>query len=517
MNVGSWSELSSKLSPNAIKNLALFDTTLRDGAQTRGLNLSLDDKLSISKKLSDFGMNYIEGGWPTSNPRDMEYFREVKSLGLKCKIAAFGMTSRNPPNDELISGLVKTEADTIAVFGKAWDLHVRDVLKITNDENLSMIADTIDYLKSHGFEVVFDAEHYLDGHKNNPDYALETLKAAKAADCIVIADTNGGALPWEVDDAFVKAKEVVKNDLGIHAHNDSGFAVMNTLVALANGANHVQGTMNGLGERCGNADWMELLPTLGLKLGIETGVDMKGLKKLSRYIERMTGFSVPRNKPFVGLNAFSHKGGVHIDAMLKNPRTYEHMNPEEIGNSRVYSMSEQVGRSGVVDAAKRHGYALDKESDEVKKLTEMVKERQGATDAEMFLMITKLVDNKKEPFNLLGYETEVSSTGNAKSEVKIVIGDETVHEISEGVGPVHAMDLAMRKALGKKFEMGPVALSNFRVRIVNQEKATAAQVEVFIEFRANGDAWSVSGVSDDIIKASEEALIKGYKYYLLKR
>jgi len=516
VNVGSLSEFGNTLRPESVGKLILYDTTLRDGAQTNGLTMSLRDKLSISRKLSEFGMHYIEGGWPSSSPRDMQYFTDVKALGLRSRVAAFGMTSRSPEKDERISDLLKTGADAVTVFGKSWDLHVRDVLGVSNDENLSMVGATVDYLKSHGLEVIFDAEHFMDGYKENPAYAVDVLKAASGADVIVIADTNGGAMPWEVSAAMGEVRRAVKRTLGIHAHNDTGMAVMNTLAAVAGGATHVQGTMNGLGERCGNLDWCEFLPLASVKLGLDAGVDVRELKKVSRYVERMTGFSVPSNKPFVGESAFSHKGGVHIDAMIKNPRAYEHMSPDEVGNMTRFSLSEQVGRAGIVDAARRHGYALDKESPEAKALAGMVKEKQVVTDAEMFLMLAELVGGKREPFGSLAYETKVSSDGTAKSEIKMTVDGEVIHEISEGVGPVHAMDLAMRKALSKKFSVDALSLTNFRVRIVNQEKATAAAVEVFIEFRANGDSWSTSGVSDDIIKASEEALIKGYRYYLLK-
>jgi 2-isopropylmalate synthase len=502
-----------------ISNLVLYDTTLRDGAQTRGLSMSLADKLSISKKLSSFGVHYIEGGWPSSNQRDMEYFEKVKGLSLSAKTAAFGMTAKDPAKDPQVAGLLKAGADVVTVFGKGWELHVKDVLKISNDENLRMISSTVEYLKAHGLTVFFDAEHFFDGYKANPSYALAVMEAASAsgADALVMCDSNGGALPWEVAAAVTAVREKLKiKELGIHAHNDTGMAVMNALAAVSCGARQVQGTVNGLGERCGNTDWCEFLPLLGIKLGVKLPVDMKGLYALSRYVERMTGFSLAANKPFIGENAFSHKGGVHIDAMLKNPRAYEHMSPDEVGNATRFSLSEQVGRSGVTEAAGRFGYHIAKGSPEATRLTDMVKENQATTEAEFFLMLEDAAGGKRHPFELLSYETEVSSDGRAKTEVKMKVGGEVLHEISEGVGPVHAMDLAIRKALGKKFSVEGLRLTNYRVRIVNQEKATAASVEVFIEFRTDSETWSASGVSDDIIKASEEALLKGYRYYLLK-
>jgi 2-isopropylmalate synthase len=345
---------------------------------------------------------------------------------------------------------------------------------------------------------------------------MATLRAASSADVLVLCDTNGGTMPWEVDAITKEVARKVSKPFGIHAHNDSGFALMNSLIALKNGATHVQGTMNGLGERCGNLDWCEFLPVVSVKMGLKTGVDIVRLSEFSTYVQRLTGISLPKNKPFVGESAFSHKGGVHIDAMIKNPRSYEHMEPEAVGNKRLFVLSEQAGRAAIVESARRHGYMLGKDDPVVLELMESMKEKQKFTDAELFLMLAKKVGKKKPPFELLEYETEVRSSGNAKTEMKVKIGKETLHEIAEGVGPVHSLDMALRKALENFYDMKKVHLSNYRVRIINQEKATAAKVEVFIEFRANGDSWSASDVSDDVIKASENALVKGYKYYLLK-
>jgi 2-isopropylmalate synthase len=499
-------------------DLVLYDTTLRDGAQTPGVTFSLEDKLAIAEKLSDFGLDFIEGGWPSSNPRDMQFFKEVKSFGLKARIAAFGMTSKNPAKDNNIETLLKTEADVLTIFGKSWDLHVKEVLKISLEENLEMIAKTTEFLKSHGYRVFFDLEHFFDGYKSNPDYALKTLNTALAsdADAVILCDTNGGFLPFEIEPIVKKVKEIVNKPLGFHGHNDSGMALSNSLTALRNGFTHVQGTVNGLGERCGNLDWCEFLPVAKLKMEVKLKMNLQQLSSLSKYIERMTGFSVAKNKPFVGENAFSHKGGIHIDAVIKNPLAYEHISPELVGNTRNFSMSEQVGRAGIVMSAKRHGYDLDKDHPAVAAAFELVKKRQRLTDAELFLFLAEEVDKKQNSFELIEYETHVTGSGKAKTEVKLKIEKEIFHEIAEGVGPVHAFDLALRKALEKKFYVEKVKLTNFRVRILNQEKATAASVEVYIEFKAEGESWSTTGISDDVIRASEEALIKGYKYYLLK-
>ncbi len=497
-------------------NIQTYDTTLRDGAQTAGVTLSLGDKLAIARRLSLFGFDFIEGGWPSSNPRDKRFFQEVMKMGLRAKVAAFGMTSSDPGKDRNIDGLLKTGADVLTIVGKCWDLHVRDVLRVSLEENLGMIEDTIKFLKDGGCSVFFDAEHFFDGYCADREYALKALRAGSAADMIILCDTNGGSLPNEIGKAAEDAAKAVKAPLGIHAHNDSGMALANSLRAVRSGCVQVQGTVNGMGERCGNLDWCEFRPVAKAKIGLKIDVDLKKISSISRYVERMTGFCVPKSKPFVGENAFVHKGGIHIDAVLKNPRAYEHMPPELVGNSRSFRMSEQVGRAGIVKSARQHGYELDKDHPAVSEAFARVKEDQRMTDAELFLLLAKRVDGRPDPFALVDYDTHVRRSGKAKTEIKVKAGQDTMHEIAEGVGPVHSFDLALRKALGKRFDVGQVKLSNFRVRILNQEKATAASVEVFIEFRANGDSWSMTGTSDDVIRASEEALINGYKYYLLK-
>ncbi len=519
MNVGSWNEsgdLLSSTSGASVKDILLYDTTLRDGAQTRGVTFSLEDKLAISRTLSDFGFGCIEGGLPSSNPRDSRFFAEVKGMGLKAKVAAFGMTSRDPAKDRSIAEMIKTGADVLTIVGKSWDLHVKEILHASLDENLLMIEKTIGFLQDHGCKVFFDAEHFFDGYRSNPQYALQVLKAGSSADAVILCDTNGGTMPSDVGHVAMKAAGIVKKPLGLHAHNDSGMALANSVEAVRNGFAHVQGTVNGLGERCGNLDWCEFLPVAKVKLGADLRVDLKRLMRLSRYVERMTGFAVGKNKPFVGENAFSHKGGIHIDAVLKNTNAYEHISPGLVGNARSFSLSEQVGRAGIVMAARQHGYEVGKDHPAVSAAFEKIKERQTFSDAELFLFLAGRIDGKPDPFELVDYETHVSRSGKSKTEIKVRTGQGTLHEIAEGVGPVHSFDLALRKTLGKRFSVDKVKLSNFRVRILNQEKATAASVEVFIEFKANGESWSTTGVSDDVIRASEEALINGYKYYLLK-
>ena len=446
----------------------------------------------------------------------MKIFSEIKECGLASKIAAFGMTSPDPAGDKKIEDLIETDADVLTIFGKSWDLHVRDVLKISTEKNVEMIAETIDYLTSHGCRVFYDAEHFFDGYRSDPSYAIATLNAASGADTIVLCDTNGGTMPWEIESIVREVAKKITTPLGIHAHNDSGMAVINSITAVKNGVNHVQGTMNGLGERCGNLDWCEILPTLGVKLGTTIQMDLGELSRLSTYVERMTGITLPKNKPFVGEDAFSHKGGVHIDGVIKNADAYEHISPDIVGNKRMFVLSEQVGRAGIVKAAKRHGYDLDKTDPVVVEIVEEIKQKQSFTDAELFLLLTRELGGKEDPFELIEYETKVSSIGNAKTETKVRIDEEILHEIAEGVGPVHSLDMALRKALEKFYAMDRVHLSNFKVRIINQNRATAAKVEVFIEFRTDGTTWSTSAVSNDIIKAIKNALVNGYKYHLLK-
>jgi 2-isopropylmalate synthase len=396
-------------------------------------------------------------------------------------------------------------------------MHATEVLKVTLERNLQMISETIDFLRQSGFKRVFyDAEHFFDGYRENPEYALQTLEAARKADCIILCDTNGGSMPPEVHSITKRVSGAVRNPLGIHSHNDSGLALANSLAAL-DFARHVQGTINGLGERCGNLDLCEFIPIVQLKMGMKAVERLEGLKELSRYVERLTGFSIPKNKPFVGENAFRHKAGVHVDGIMKNHRSYEHILPEAVGNERLFTISEQAGRSNVLVAARKFGYELDKNDSRVARILEEVKRRRIFSEAELFILLSREIDKKPEPFELLDYRTSVSKDGTAEASVELRVGKEVLHEISRGVGPVHSLDLTIRKALKRFFDIEKVRLTNYRVRILNEERATAATVEVLIEFRANGESWYTIASSDDVIKASGEALVNGYKYYLLKQ
>ena len=496
--------------------MQLYDTTLRDGAQTEGVTFGIADKVSIASKLSDYGFGFIEAGWPGANPHDDRLFPELMGLGLRAKVAAFGMTSRDPASGRGIGALLKSGADVITVFGKSWEMQAREVLRVSPGENLRMIAKTVEFLKSHGCTVFFDAEHFFDGYRDDPAYALGAVKAAAQADAIVLCDTNGGSMPWEVSAAAKAARNAFHGPLGIHCHDDCGMAVANSLAALGCGCTQVQGTVNGLGERCGNTDWCVFLPVASLKLGALAQVGTEGLTDLSRYVERLTGFPVHPGRPFVGESAFAHKGGVHMDAVLKAPQAYEHVPPGSVGNSRRFTLSDQSGRSGMAEAAKTAGFSIGRDHPAIAEACAAVKAGQCFSESWLFNFLSERVGGKTAPFRLLDYETVVRKKGSAKTEMKVGVGGEVFHEVAEGVGPVHSFDTALRKALGKRFDLSKVALSNFRVRIINQEKATAASVEVFIEFSSDGRKWSAASVSDDVIRASEEALISGYKYYLLK-
>jgi 2-isopropylmalate synthase len=515
----------------------ILDTTLRDGAQTYGISFSLQDKLSIAQRLDKLGVRYIEGGWPGSNPKDMEFFKVIKDISLKnSEIVAFGSTRKKdtkPTKDPMLNALLETEVKTAVIFGKAWDLHVTEVLQTTLDENLRMVQDSIEYLRNHNLNVIFDAEHFFDGFKDNHEYALNVAKKAEeaGASVIVLCDTNGGTLTTDIQNIVKKVKAELKVPIGIHCHNDSGLAIANTLIAVLEGASHVQTTINGLGERCGNADLCQLLPTLQLKMGIRALVNdkpineqLKGLSDLSKYVYELTNLPPNPYQPYVGKNAFAHKGGVHIDAILKQPRAYEHIDPSLVGNRRELSISELSGRAGVMNMALRLGIKLDKQSDVVDKVLNEIKcmEAQGYhfedANATVHLIFLKALGYDLYPFQvqLWRVSTMKNSFKFTSGEVIVKVDDEVLHEASIGVGPVHALDQALRKALLKCFpQLKNVNLINYKVTVVDSASGTASTVRVFIEFKDNSFQWATTAVSDNIIDASATALIDGYAYRLI--
>jgi 2-isopropylmalate synthase len=430
--------------------------------------------------------------------------------------------------DPILRTLVSIDVPYAVIFGKSWTLHVEEVLKASREENLEMVVDTIQYLREHGFEVVFDAEHFFDGYKDDPDYALSVLRSAEEAGArtIVLCDTNGGTLPHEVSRIVGEVRRVVRAPLGIHTHNDGGCAVANSLVAVEGGVRHVQGTFIGLGERCGNADLVQVIPALRLKMGYLCLKDgdlarLKRLTEVSRFIAGVTGFSLPVNHPYVGKNAFAHKGGVHIDAMLKTPRSYEHIDPSLVGNDRVLSVSEYGGRAALLDLARRVGLQLTKE--DLGALTEQIKRMEAEgyhfepAEATVILLLLKHLKLHRDFFEVKSWWVESINIGQKVSRaiVTIAINGDVVTAVGEGVGPVHALDLAVRNAVSNRFpSLKGVTLSDYKVYVVDSKDGTGAAVRVFAEFAWNGQTWVTTHVSKNIIEASLAAIIDGYHYLL---
>lgn len=478
-------------------------------------------------------MDIIEAGWPGANPKDSELFRAVKSLSLShSKLAVFGSTKHKDSQidrDPVIQALIEADVPIAVIFGKSWLLHVREVLKASPDENLTMIVETVDYLRSHGLKVIFDAEHFFDGWKDSPNYALSVLKAAKGAgaEALVLCDTNGGTLPSELYDIVKRVRSEVDGVLGIHAHNDAGCATANTLMAVEAGVRHVQGTFIGLGERCGNADLAQVIPALRLKMGYSVLSDgslerLKRLTEIARFISSITGFHLPPNHPYVGRNAFAHKGGVHIDAMMKHPKTYEHIDPSIVGNERVLSVSEYAGRSALMDLAKRLGLSLTKE--ELTAVTAEVKRMEAAgyhlepAEATVTLLLLKHMGLYRELFDVKNWWVESINIGvkTSRAIVTIAVNGDVVTAMGEGVGPVHALDEAIRSGVSSRFPaLRDVSLTDYKVYVVDSKEGTAAYVRVFTEFTWRERSWVTTHVSKNIIEASLSAIIDGYRYLLL--
>lgn len=494
--------------------IEIFDTTLRDGSQTPNVNLTLEDKLDIAEKL-DGMVDYIEGGWPFSNPKDKKFFEQVSVN--KSELVAFGMTAKNNVNrDRNLKAIADSNARVACMVAKSWDLHVKDVLNISLGENLEKIKESIGFLKNNGLEVFVDLEHYFDSYIGNKNYLSEIFSCLEGADKLILCDTNGGAMPNTIKRAVEFAQTNSNVDLGVHMHNDSGLALANSILAVNNGVEHVQGTVNGLGERCGNLDLCQIIPILKLKMDKNLITNVKQIKGLSYFVERLTNFKLGKNHPFTGENAFKHKAGLHVDAIRKNKKTYEHMDPKKIGQKRTFHLSEQAGRANIVMLAKEHGYIIDKNNTVTKELLEKVKNKGYVGDSELFLLMAKKIDGLEAPFDLKGYSITINQRGKDVAKIKISLNGKTIDKTASGVGPVHALDKALRSSLDK-LGIKKVNLSNYKVRILNEEKGTGAVVEVLIEFKSNGNKWYTSAVSADIIKASKKALVNGYKYYLVKK
>lgn len=521
------------------KIVSIFDSTLRDGAQAQGISFSVGDKLKIARKLDEVGVAYIEAGNPTSNPKDMEFFTRAKTeLVLKnAKLCAFGSTRRprtTVEEDTGLQALVDSGAPVIAIFGKSWDFHVLDIIRTTLDENLAMISDSISFLKARGKEVVFDAEHFFDGYKNNPEYAVKVLSvAAKAgADWLVLCDTNGGTLPLEV---YQIVQDLIQKHgfehLGIHCHNDAGTAVASSLVAIQAGALHLQGTFTGMGERCGNANLTTLIADIHLKLGMQAIPDgnLDKLFAAYRYICEVSNIIPDERNPFVGTCAFAHKGGMHIDAVNKNPTSFEHVPPESVGNERKVLMSEVAGRSTILSIIKKVDPSIERDSEVTQRILDKLKEKEyngfqfEGAEHSLELLIRKELGLFKHSFELVEYKIIVEHDEAAKDSALAVVRIRVDGVLEEAVvssvsGPVHALDMALRKALGKFYgDISNMHLHDYKVRVIDGNSATRAKVRVLIESTDGSSSWTTVGVSPNIIEASWNALIDSVEYKLLKQ
>ncbi|HHV80834.1 MAG TPA: citramalate synthase [bacterium] len=510
----------------------VYDTTLRDGAQREGISFSVEDKLKITTRLDELGVHYIEGGWPGSNPKDAAYFNKAKDLKLKnARIVAFGSTRRTDKvvsEDANIRALLEADTPSIAIFGKSWGLHVTEVLHTTLEENLKLISDSVGYVKSKGKEVIFDAEHFFDGFKENPQYAIATLKVAQeqGADWIVLCDTNGGNLPNFIADCIEEVKKYITAPLGIHAHNDSDLAVANTIVAVQKGATQIQGTINGYGERCGNANLCSCIPIIQLKLNLKCLSDesLKKLFEVSHYVDDIANNPPVDWQPFVGSYAFAHKGGIHVNAILKNPLTYEHINPELVGNRRRILVSELSGKSNILYKIQELGLDIDLSSLNVSNLLEKIKqlEYQGyefeGAEASFELLVKEMLGIYKPPFEVKGFRVfidKIDDKVTCEGTVKINVDGTLEHTASEGNGPVDALDTALRKALTKFFpKISAIKLTDYKVRVLEGSQGTSATVRVLIESTNGKSTWSTVGVSPNILEASYQALVDSLAYGL---
>jgi 2-isopropylmalate synthase len=515
--------------------LVLYDTTLRDGAQQEGISFSLDDKLKIVRRLDRFGMHYIEGGWPGSNPKDAEFFAAAKRLYLKNSIlTAFGSTCRasvSAADDANLRMMLAAETPAVAIFGKSWDLHVSEVLRTTRDNNLRMIEESVAFLRGHGREVIFDAEHFFDGYKADPEYAMATIRAAirGGANSVVLCDTNGGTLTSDVAAITREVCQISSVPVGIHCHNDSDLAVANSLAAVEAGATQVQGTINGYGERCGNANLCTIIPNLQLKMGLHCVSEdsLRHLTDMSHYIAELANLAPSPHMPYVGSSAFAHKAGMHVNAVMKLERSFQHVDPEVVGNHKRVLVSELAGKSNILGKAAEFGLAdlldaaaLQAVLDNIKELEARGFAFEGA-EGSVELMMLRRLPGYTPGFELVDFMTLVESRRGrgllAEATVKLRIGGEVYLTAAEGDGPVNALDLAMRKALVPNYpQLANVHLSDYKVRILNEERGTAAATRVLIDSTDGHRKWTTVGSSVNIIEASWIALADSYEYALAK-
>lgn len=518
------------------QQVEIYDTTLRDGSQGEGINFSLADKIRIAERLDQFGVHYIEGGWPGSNPKDLEFFQQAaKRRWRNARIASFGFTRRKGvavEQDDQIRMLLDAETPVVTIVGKTWLLHVTEVLRAKPDENLAMIADTIRFLKDHGKTVVYDAEHSFDGFKDEPEYALATWQAAEkaGADVICLCDTNGGCLPSEIARITAVAKGRLTTRIGIHTHNDCGLGVANGIAGLEAGATHIQGVVNGYGERTGNCNLTSVIPLVQFKMGLR-GVPAKSLpklKELSEYVDEIANMRHDPRQPWVGQTAFAHKGGIHVHAIERVARSYEHIAPESVGNHRRVLVSDMSGRTNILVKAAELGFRLAQDQPETKAITARIKERENlgyeyeAAEASLALLIRGVLDNNPELlFSVDSYH--VSMRGDTRgavceATVKVRVGDQVHHTVAEGDGPVNALDGALRSALAKSFpQIRKLSLTDYKVRILDGVAGTGAKTRVLIQSTDGKREWGTVGVSENIISASLEALVDSMEFALLKK
>jgi 2-isopropylmalate synthase len=511
----------------------VYDTTLRDGSQGEGVNFSLADKLAITRRLDELGIDFIEGGYPLSNPKDFEYFQKVRDLPLRhARVAAFGMTRRKgalASEDPCLKALLDAGTSLVTLVGKTWDLHVREVVGTTLEENLRMIADSVAHCRSAGREVFYDAEHFFDGYRHNSEYALRTLRAAEdaGASVLILCDTNGGSLPEAIGCAVEAVRRAVRADIGIHCHNDCDVATANTLTAVSRGATQVQGTFNGIGERCGNADLVSVIANLVLKLGHEAlrPGDVARLTEMSRFIYEIANMNFRPGQPFVGSSAFAHKGGMHTHAVAKTSRSYEHIEPAAVGNERRILVSELSGQSTILTKTTKYELAHDRAL--AQRILNRVQdlENEGyefeAAEASFDLLVQKAAGLYEPCFERLSYRVNIvaDATGLPITEaaVKLQVADQLMHTVSEGDGPVNALDGALRKALLPMYpRLAEMHLVDYKVRVVNARAETAARVRVVIEWRDGNDTWGTVGVSENIVEASWLALADAVEFKVCK-
>ena len=526
------------------QQIIIYDTTLRDGTQAENFNLSVEDRVRISLKLDELGIDFIEGGWPGSNPSAVEFFKEIRNYDLKhAKLTAFGSTRNfsNPVDkDPNLQAILAAKTPGVTIFGKSWGVHVRDALRISLDDNLLIIEESLAYLRPHVKYLFYDAEHFFDGFKQNRDYALTTLERAVAggAECLVLCDTNGGTLPNEIPAIIETVRNHLETSghsvpLGIHAHNDSDSAVANSLMAVSCGAAHVQGTINGYGERCGNANLTSIIPGLTLKMGYdsEAGRRLDKLSEVSRFVNELANLPHNKYQPYVGRAAFAHKGGIHVAAVKRNPLTYEHIEPERVGNVRRILISDQSGKSNVLYKAQQFGLDLESTDPVVSAIVKELKELEnrgfqyeGAEASFELLMRRALgtLDTQRRFFELKSFRvlSQKSKTDEApldEATIRIEVGGDEVHTAALGNGPVNALDKALRKALIRFYpKLKEMSLEDYKVRVLSGEHGTGAKVRVLILSRDQHGEWGTVGVSEDIIDASWQALVDSITYKLLK-